>query len=784
MLNKILLTCFLCFLPLSLFSQSFLPPNAVVGDCYAKCLPPDQYETVTEQVLLKEASSRIEVFPAEFETVKDSFLLKAAHTVYEFVAPTFGTITDSILVEEASKKITHQAAVYETVTQKILIKPASTQWIKSQKDFNCICSDTEDCVIWCLEEIPAEYTEIEKQVLKKPAETIEKIIAAKYKKIEKIVMLEAAHCVEREVPAEYAFFETKKIKTPAHTREIEIPAEYGTVTTKKLVRTGGFTDWVNLSQNTNSQQQSPKSRFSAKDIKGSKLQYAEKGGESYSEIVENGFKKVSREPLSTFSIDIDGASYSNVRRFLNIDCTAPSKMALAEEQAREEAENRIAEMKQRYEKQGRKNIPNFDYIYQNTMRQMKKECVLPPKDAVRTEEFINYFKYEYPKPAENSKHPLVLHTEIAHCPWNRENYLVHIGLQAHEIPKEKLPPQNLVFLLDVSGSMNAANKLPLVKQSITKLVEQMRPKDRMAIVVYAGAAGLVLPPTADKTAILEALERLKSGGSTAGGKGLELAYKTAYQNFNKKGNNRIILATDGDFNVGLSSDEAMKNLVEKYRDLNISLSVLGFGTGNYQDAKMELMTNHGNGNYAYIDKIEEGEKVLVREMAGTLQTVAKDVKIQIEFSDEWIESYRLIGYENRLLENKDFDDDRKDAGDMGAGHSATALYEIVPKKKHEMAFHPNEHLLHIKFRYKLPKKDKSRLLEKQVFVKDIGQHTRNFNFSAAAAGFAMLLRNSEHKGNLTYDKVLTLAQASVGKDEDGLRHEFVELVKKVKAWNE
>ena len=461
-------------------------------------------------------------------------------------------------------------------------------------------------------------------------------------------------------------------------------------------------------------------------------------------------------------------------------------MALAEKTARQEAEDRIAELKEKLKNSGNKSYENrnYDYVYQNAMRRMKKECVLPPKDAVRTEEFINYFKYEYPKPAENDKHPLILHTEIAHCPWNRENYLVHIGLQAYEIPKEKLPPQNLVFLLDVSGSMNAGNKLPLVKQSITKLVEQMRPQDRMSIVVYAGAAGLVLPPTADKKVILEALERLKSGGSTAGGQGLELAYKTAYQNFNKKGNNRIILATDGDFNVGLSSDEAMKNLVEKYRDLNISLSVLGFGTGNYQDAKMELMTNHGNGNYAYIDKIEEGEKVLVREMAGTLQTVAKDVKIQIEFSDEWVESYRLIGYENRLLENKDFDDDKKDAGDMGIGHSATALYEIVPKKKHEMAFHPNEDLLHIKFRYKLPKKDKSRLLEKQVFVNDIGQHTRNFNFSAAVAGFAMLLRDSEHKGNLTYDKVLTLGMASVGKDEDGLRHEFVELVKKVKAWNE
>ena len=789
MINKILLASSLLFFPLFLFAQSFLPPNAVVGECYTKCLAPKQFETVTEQFLLKEPSSRIEVMPAEFETVKDSFLLKAAYTVYEFVEPTFATITDSILIEEATKKITNEAAIYETLTQKLLTQPAYTEWKQSQKDFNCLSEHPDDCIIWCLEEIPAEYTEIEKQVLKKPAETIEKNISAKYKKIEKIVMLEAAHCVEREVPAEYAFFETKKIKTPAYAREIEIPAEYGTITTQKLIRTGGFSDWVNPNQSTNqryalAESQNKGTALNADYIKGSKLKYAEKGGESYSEIIENGFKKVSREPLSTFSIDIDGASYSNVRRFLNIDCTAPSKMALAEAAARVEADKRVAKIKEKLKNSGNKSYDtkNYDYVYQNAVRKLKQECTLPPKDAIRTEEFINYFKYEYPKPTEKAKHPLVLHTEIAHCPWNRVNYLVHIGLQAHEIPKDKLPPQNLVFLLDVSGSMNAPNKLPLVKQSITKLVEQMRPQDRMAIVVYAGAAGLVLPPTADKAGILLALEKLHAGGSTAGGKGLELAYKTAYQNFNKKGNNRIILATDGDFNVGLSSDEAMKNLVEKYRDLNIALSVLGFGRGNYQDAKMEMLTNHGNGNYAYIDKIEEGEKVLVREMAGTLQTVAKDVKIQIEFNEEWVESYRLVGYENRLLENKDFDDDKKDAGDMGAGHSATALYEIVPKNRDKIAFHPNEPLLNIKFRYKQPKKDKSKLLEKQVFVKDIGQHSRNFNFSAAVAGFAMLMRDSEHKSNLTYEKVLTLGQASVGKDEDGLRHEFVELVKKVMEW--
>lgn len=781
MLNKILflLTLAFCSANAQSIERLIETQNPKAGHCYVKCLIQNQYETVREQVLIKEASSKFEVIDAEYEMVKDSFLLKETHTVYEFVEPTFATITDSILVEEATKKITHQAAIYETVRKKILVRPADTQWTQSQKKFNCLSTDTADCMIWCLEAMPAEYTEIEMQVLKEEDKTFEKVIPAKYKKVEKIVMLEAAHCVEREVPAEYAFFEMKKIKTPAIIKEIEVPAEYIGVLTKRSVSIGGFTDWVKFGGS-----------FNPEDIKPKKVKYEAGCNEAYSKTIY-GFKKVATAPSSSFPTKIAKASYCNVQRFLKKSCDSPQKMALQVAKVRVEAEEKIKTLKEKH-KIHNYNLcheylrPRYDFVYEQAARNLNKVCSLPPKDAVRTEEFINYFKYDYRKPTENDKHSVALHTEIAHCPWNNENYLLHIGLQAHEIPKEKLPPQNLVLMIETSFAMSKPHKITSLKKGITKFVEQMRPQDDISIFMYGSINRTILPPTScsNKKSIVQALEQLHNHSTTSRQKSLEVAYKTAHQNFKQYGNNRLILITEGNFNLGVSSDEEMKQLIIKYRDLGIPISVLGFAKGYYKYSRMELIVKYGNGNYAFVNEKKELEKTLMREIVNSFQKVAKDAQIEVEFSDKWVESYRLVGYENRLLENKDFDDDRKDAGDMGSGHSATALYEIVPKKKYEMAFHPNEPLLNIKFRYKKPKKDKSRLLEKQVFVKDIGQHSRNFNFSAATAGFAMLLRDSEHKGSLTYEKVLTLAQASLGRDEDGLRREFMELVKKVKSWEE
>ncbi len=345
--------------------------------------------------------------------------------------------------------------------------------------------------------------------------------------------------------------------------------------------------------------------------------------EEYSNIVENGFHKVSDDPLSTFSIDVDAASYSNVRRYINSN-------------------------------------------------------QLPPAGAVRTEEMINYFKYQYPQPT--GKDPFSINTEISDCPWNNENKLVLIGLQGKNIPVENLPASNLVFLIDVSGSMMDENKLPLVKASMKILTDQLREEDHISIVVYAGNAGLVLPATsgANKTKIKTAIDALEAGGSTAGGAGIQLAYKTAMQNFMQDGNNRIILCTDGDFNVGASSDDDMVRLIEKERNQGIYLTVLGYGMGNYKDSKMQQLADKGNGNHAYIDGINEAKKVLVNEFGGTLFTIAKDVKLQLEFNPAKVAGYRLIGYENRILNKEDFNDDKKDAGELGSGHTVTALYEIIP----------------------------------------------------------------------------------------------------------
>lgn len=460
--------------------------------------------------------------------------------------------------------------------------------------------------------------------------------------------------------------------------------------------------------------------------------------EGYSAIHENGFKEAIKAPLSTFSIDVDAASYANVRRFLN---------------------------------NGQK----------------------PPVDAVRIEEMINYFNYDYPQP--DNGHPFAIYQELAHCPWNEENMLLHIGLQGEKIEMENLPPSNIVFLLDVSGSMSSPNKLPLLKKAFKLLVQQLREEDRVAIVVYAGSSGLVLPSTScdKKESILNALENLHAGGSTAGAAGLKLAYQVASEHFIKGGNNRIILATDGDFNVGQSSNAEMERLIEKEREKGIFISVLGFGMGNYQDDKMEIIADKGNGNYAYIDNILEAKKVLVNEFGGTLFTIAKDVKIQIEFNPALVESYRLIGYENRLLNNEDFEDDKKDAGELGSGHTVTALYEIklantTSLKKNDLKYQTTnlnslakegDEVATVKFRYKKPDGQKSILLEEVIPFKNnyIHEMSDNFKFSAAVASFGMLLRNSEYKGNSTYKSVIDLAQSSKGKDTEGYRSEFIQLIK-------
>jgi len=409
---------------------------------------------------------------------------------------------------------------------------------------------------------------------------------------------------------------------------------------------------------------------------------------------------------------------------------------------------------------------------------------------------INYFNYDYPQP--DNGHPFAIYQELAQCPWNNENLLLHIGLQGENIAMENLPASNIVFLIDVSGSMNSSNKLPLLKKAFKLLVQQLRKEDRVAIVVYAGNSGLVLPSTScdKKQKILSALERLNAGGSTAGAAGLKLAYEVASNNFIKDGNNRIILATDGDFNVGQSSNAEMERLIEKERENGTFISVLGFGNGNYMDDKMEIIADKGNGNYAYIDNIMEAKKVLVNEFGGTLFTIAKDVKIQIEFNPAIVESYRLIGYENRLLNNEDFEDDKKDAGELGSGHTVTALYEIKlaneslsakndlkyqTTKLNHLAVEGDE-VATVKFRYKKPNGNKSILLEEVIPYANnkLNDMSNNFRFSAAVAGFGMLLRNSENKGDATFETVIELASNAKGKDTEGYRSEMIQLIKLAK----
>ena len=462
----------------------------------------------------------------------------------------------------------------------------------------------------------------------------------------------------------------------------------------------------------------------------------EESRETYKAIDESGFKSTAKDPVTTFSADVDKASYSNVRRMLNY---------------------------------GQK----------------------PHKDAVRIEELINYFDYNYAPPSEGSKTPLNATTTLSSCPWNPDNYLLRVGLQAKKIDLAKAPPSNIVFLIDTSGSMDEPNKMPLLKASFKLLLDNLRPEDRIAIVVYASQTGIALPstPAKEKEKISKVIDDLVASGSTAGGAGLQTAYEVAEKNFLPKGNNRIILATDGDFNVGISSRDELQRLVEEKRNNGIYISVLGYGMGNYRDDMAETIANKGNGNYAYIDNFTEAKKVLVNEFGGTLYTVAKDVKLQLEFNPQYVKEYRLVGYENRALANEDFEDDKKDAGEIGAGHTVTALYELIAAKgattdglryqKQVKEGFANE-LAFLKIRYKDPVVKDAKSVEESIPIPfsltDLTQTDDDYRFAASVAEWGMLLRNSKYKAKSSYKQVIDLAKNAIGKDEEGYRKEFIRLV--------
>jgi Ca-activated chloride channel family protein len=465
--------------------------------------------------------------------------------------------------------------------------------------------------------------------------------------------------------------------------------------------------------------------------------------EDYSKIEENKFIVANENAISTFSIDVDNASYSNIRRMISYN-------------------------------------------------------QMPPKDAVRIEEMINYFKYTYPNPT--GEDPFAVQTEMMDCPWNKNNKIFMVGMQGKQIDYNQINPTNLVFLVDVSGSMSYDNKLPLVKQSLKILVDNLQPTDKISLVAYAGNAGLVLPSTEvkNKDIILKAIDNLASGGSTAGGAGIKLAYKIAEENFVKGGNNRVVMCTDGDFNVGVSSDNEMKSLIETEREKKIYITMVGFGMGNYKDSKMETIADNGNGNYYYIDNINEATKVFKTDMRATLFTIAKDVKLQIYFNPDKIASYRLIGYENRVMAKEDFDNDKKDAGELGAGHTVTALYEVVLKDefssldrmnndlskelaKEEIMFANNDYMI-LKMRYKKPGEDISKLLLNHLNTSNVIQNStpsENIQFASSVALFGMLLRGSSFSNHATYLDVLQLAEASKGTDKEGYRKEFIEMIKSV-----
>lgn len=475
------------------------------------------------------------------------------------------------------------------------------------------------------------------------------------------------------------------------------------------------------------------------------LRYDNQRNEEYSQFSENKFKLAKEEPLSTFSIDVDAASYGNMRRFIN-------------------------------------------------------RGTLPNRDAIRIEELINYFSYNYPEPTGND--PVRITAEVGNCPWNNQNRLVKVGLKAKSIADGNLPASNFVFLIDVSGSMEGPTRLGLVKSSLKLLTNNLRNKDRVAIVAYAGAAGEVLPSTsgANKQKIRESLENLSAGGSTAGGAGIQLAYKIARQNFIKGGNNRIILCTDGDFNVGVSSNDGLQKLIEQERKSGVFLSILGYGMGNYKDSKMQTLAQAGNGNHAYIDNLQEANKVLVQEFGATMYTVAKDVKLQLEFNPSKVQAYRLVGYETRLLNKEDFNDDTKDAGEMGAGHTVTAFYEVIPvgvksnllgnvdplkyqinpeQTNFDSGLHPD--LLTIKLRYKQPNGNTSNKIEVPLIDNNLDNVSEDFRFAAAVAMFGQVVKDSQYKGTGTYEKAISLAEKGFGNDQQGYRREFVRLMETAKG---
>jgi len=466
-----------------------------------------------------------------------------------------------------------------------------------------------------------------------------------------------------------------------------------------------------------------------------------RGTEEYGHFVENEFTTPEKDPLSTFSVDVDTASYSNVRRFLN-------------------------------------------------------DGQLPPPESVRIEELINYFGYDYALPEAGK--PVSMTTNLIRSPWNSNRLLLHVGLRTQPIASEDLPPSHLTFLIDVSGSMNSPDKLPLVQQALQMLVRQLRPQDSVSLVVYAGSSGVVLQPTrgSEQQRILQAIGRLSAGGSTNGAGGIRLAYQMARQSFVKKANNRVILATDGDFNVGVSSDDELVRLIEQERQSGVFLSVLGFGTGNLKDSKMEKLADHGNGTYAYIDSLSEARKVLVQEMGATLVTVAKDVKLQIEFNPAHVKEYRLVGYENRILRPEDFNNDAKDAGDLGAGHQVTAFYEIVPtggaggdvdplryQQQGRRPANASAELAWIKLRHKTPQSDRSELLQWPVATSptDLRSVSRDVRFAAAVAEYGLLLRHSKFAGSASYQHVLATATNAVGPDLQGHRTDFLDLVRRAAA---
>lgn len=473
--------------------------------------------------------------------------------------------------------------------------------------------------------------------------------------------------------------------------------------------------------------------------------------EKYAHLDQNGIVQVAEHPVSTFSIDVDSGAYANVRRML-------------------------------------------------------KAGQLPQQDAVRIEEMINYFGYDYPLPQDENV-PFSVTTEMAPTPWNRHTHLLQIGIKGQDISRQMLPPANLVFLIDVSGSMGDANRLPLLQSALKLLTEQLREQDRVAIVVYAGASGVVLPPTNDKGKILAALNRLQAGGSTNGAAGIELAYAVARQSYIPRGINRVLLATDGDFNVGTINFDALKSLIEEKRKSGISLTTLGFGMGsyaaerNYNDRLMEQLADAGNGNYAFIDTLNEAQKVLVDEMSSTLATIAKDVKIQIEFNPEVVAEYRLIGYENRALKREDFNNDKIDAGEIGAGHTVTALYEIALTGSKGSRLEPlryqsktlenksmRDEIAHLRLRYKAPEGSESKLLEwplQRASIKgDFAQASERMRFAAAVAGFGQLLKGGQYTGKFSFGDIAKLAYGARGEDRFGYRGEFLSLVKLAQSLGE